>query len=287
MRYHAPMPNDSSRRSFLKAGAALPATLAVPATFATAAPAVSPLKLGVASYSLRNFQRAQVIKWTRDVLKTPYISIKEFHLWSYAPDAEIARGRAEFEKAGLTITGGGTITLTQDNDQDMRFWFEYARKSGMPMIIAAPSAQTLPRVERFAKEYNIKVAIHNHGPEDKHFPAPQDALKLIKDMDPRMGLCIDVGHTTRTGRDIVETVRECGPRILDVHIKDLANLMDAKSQVECGDGVMPIPQIFRELVKQNYQGHVMLEYEIKADDPLPGMIKSFAYMRGVLAGMAA
>jgi sugar phosphate isomerase/epimerase len=263
------------------------AGLSAASTTLSAAPAASPIKLGVATYSLRNFQRQQVIKWTKDVLKTPYVSIKEFHLWSYAPDAELARGRAEFERAGLTITGGGTITLTKDTDEDMRFWFEYAKKCGMPMIIAAPSAATLPRVEKFAKEYNIKVAIHNHGPEDKHFPAPQDALKLIKNMDPRMGLCIDVGHTTRTGRNIVETVKECGPRILDMHIKDLADLMDAKSQVEVGDGVMPIPQIFKELVKANYQGHVMLEYEIKADDPLPGMIKSFAYMRGVIAGMTA
>ena len=42
---------------------------------------------------------------------------------------------------------------------------------------------------------------------------------------------------------------------------------------------------FRELKKANYQGGVMLEYEIDDLDPLPGMIKSFAYMRGVLAGL--
>lgn len=282
------MSNEASRRSFLKGGAA---ALAVPvggmSAASAAVPAPAPIKLGVATYSLRNFQRQQVVRWVRDVIKTPYVSVKEFHLWSYAPDNEIARGRAEFEKAGLTITGGGTITLTKDTDEDMRFWFEYAKKAGMPMIIGAPSAASLPRVEKFAKEYNIKVAIHNHGPEDKHFPAPQDAFKLIKNMDPRMGLCIDIGHTTRTGKDIVETIRECGSRLLDMHVKDLANLMDPKSQIEVGDGAMPIPQIFKELVKLNYQGHVMLEYEIKADDPLPGMVKSFAYMRGVLAGMTA
>lgn len=254
---------------------------------ASAAPAAPPIKLGVASYSLRNFQRAQVIKWTKDVLKTPYVSLKEFHLWSYAPDAELARGRAEFEKAGLTVTGGGTIYMLKDDDADIRFWFEYARKAGFPMMVIGPSAAALPRIEKFVKEYNIKVAIHNHGPEDKHFPAPQDAFKLIRNMDPRVGLCIDLGHTTRTGHDIIDTIRECGSRLLDIHIKDLADLMDPKSQVEVGDGAMPVPQIFRELVKLNYQGHVMLEYEIKADDPLPGMIKSFAYMRGVMAGMTA
>lgn len=281
------MQSENSRRNFLRGSAAVVAAGMGGASRVTAAPAASPIKLGVASYSLRNFQRQQVIRWTKDVLKTPYVSVKEFHLWSFAPDAELAKGRAEFQRAGLTVTGGGTITLTKDDDDSMRFWFEYAKKCGMPMIVAAPSAQSLPRVERFAKEYDIKIAIHNHGPEDKHFPAPQDAFKLIRNMDPRMGLCIDVGHTTRTGRNIVETFQECGSRLFDVHIKDLSNLMNKDSQVDVGDGVMPIAAIFKELMKQNYAGHVMLEYEIKADDPLPGMIKSFAHMRGIVAGLTA
>jgi sugar phosphate isomerase/epimerase len=135
------------------------------------------------------------------------------------------------------------------------------------------------------KEYNIKIAVHNHGPEDKHFPTPQSVLAVVKNMDPRCGLCIDVGHTARTGVDVVESIREAGPRLLDMHVKDLKDFKSRASQVDVGDGIMPFPAIFKQLQKMNYHAGVMLEYEIHDNEPMPGMQKSFAYMRGVLAGL--
>jgi sugar phosphate isomerase/epimerase len=104
-------------------------------------------------------------------------------------------------------------------------------------------------------------------------------------MDPRVGVCIDAGHTVRTGVDLIETIREAGPRLLDFHIKDLRDLKEAKSQCPVGDGAMPVVAAFRELMRMNYRGRVGLEYEIDANDPFPGMQKSFAYMRGVIAGL--
>ena len=132
---------------------------------------------------------------------------------------------------------------------------------------------------------DIKVAIHNHGPEDEYFPGPREALPIIRDMDPRVGLCVDLGHTTRTGVDIVEAIAEAGDRVLDVHVKDLRDLMAKDSQCIVGEGAMPIPAIFRQLVDMGYEGYVNLEYEIDANDPLPGRLRTFAYMRGVLDGM--
>jgi sugar phosphate isomerase/epimerase len=140
-------------------------------------------------------------------------------------------------------------------------------------------------VEKFAREYDIKIAIHNHGPEDKYFPSPLDALKAVKNMDPRMGICIDVGHTARTGTDVPSAIRAVGPRLYDIHMKDLANASSKESQVAVGDGSLPVEKIFAALIAVKYPGYVDLEYEIHEDDPMPGMIKSFAYMRGVLAGM--
>jgi len=144
----------------------------------------------------------------------------------------------------------------------------------------------LPRVEKFAKQYDIKVAIHNHGPEDKHFPSPYDVLKAVKGMDSRMGLCMDIGHATRAGANIVQAALDAGPRLHDLHIKDLADGTARDSQVAVGEGKLPIPALFRALQKINFPGYVNLEYEINAKDPLPGMQVSFAYMRGVLAGIA-
>ena len=143
----------------------------------------------------------------------------------------------------------------------------------------------LPRLEKFAKDYEVKIAIHNHGPEDKYFPTPIDAWKAIKTMDPRMGICVDVGHTARAGLDVAATIREVGSRLFDVHMKDLMQENGKWTQVAVGDGSLPVEKIFAALVSVRYSGYVDLEYEIHEDDPMPGMVKSFAYMRGVLAGM--
>ncbi|MDP6609678.1 MAG: sugar phosphate isomerase/epimerase, partial [Vicinamibacterales bacterium] len=151
--------------------------------------------------------------------------------------------------------------------------------------VIAPIPEAMPRIERFVKRYDIQVAIHNHGPEDGFFPGPRDALEVIEGMDPRVGLCVDLGHTARTGVDVVEALAEAGDRVLDIHLKDLRDLAVKESQCIVGQGAMPISAIFRQLERMAYGGHVNLEYEIDADDPLPGMKESFAYMRGVLAGM--
>lgn len=279
------MSSDTSRRNFLSATAALAAATSLPSASAAAPSAVktSPILLGVASYSFYKLDRQHVIDGTK-ALKTPYLNVKDVHLPMTTPD-EIRKASAEFRAAGLMLTGAGTIYLQKDEDDDMRKSFEYCKLAGIPMIVAGPTLQTLPRVEKFAKEYDIKIAIHNHGPEDKHFPSPMDVLKAVKNMDPHMGLCMDVGHAERAGTDVVEAIKVAGPRLFDMHIKDLADLKDSKSQVPVGDGAMPIVAIFQSLIAIKFKGHVMLEYEIDSDNPLPGMIKSFAYMRGVLAGM--
>ncbi len=243
------------------------------------------IKLGVASYSLREFSRADAIKMIQE-LHTPYVNVKSFHLPYENSPAELAAGRREFEQAGLQIVGGGNNNITEDTDEHVRIFFEYGKMCGMPLLVIAPKPEILPRIEKFVKQYDIKVAIHNHGPEDKYFPAPKDALKLIKSMDARVGLCVDVGHTTRTGADVVQEIAEAGNRVLDMHMKDLKDLKVKDSQCIVGEGRMPIPEIFAQLQKMKYAGYVNLEYEIDKDNPLPGMKQSFAYMRGVLAGLA-
>ena len=243
----------------------------------------SPVRLGVASYSLRNLDAAHVIEATKR-LRTPYLNLKDTHL-PMAPLDQVPSRANEYRAAGLTLTAAGTIYFNKDEDDDIRAKFEYVKAAGISLIVGAPTHGTLQRVEKFAKEYNVRVGIHNHGPEDKEWPSPLDVLAAIKGMDARMGCCIDVGHTMRTGTDVVEAIRKAGPRLFDVHMKDLANPTAKESQVAVGQGVMPVRAIFQALVAMKYPGYVDLEYEIKPEDPLPGMVESFAYMRGVLAGM--
>ena len=283
---NAPVP----RRTFIGASAAGLAGVAIgaPATRPPQPPQPPPtsFSLGIASYSLRNFPRDKAIEMVK-ALGTPYVNFKSVHLpFESSPD-QLAAARREIEGAGLVIVGGGVITFDEDTDAGVEKYFAYAKAAGMPLIAIHTDPKLLPRIERFAKQYDIKVAIHNHGPEDKHFPSPYDALPHVKQLDPRIGLCIDVGHTVRTGTDVVRAVADVGPRLLDMHMKDLRDLTAKGSQCIVGEGAIPIADIFRQLGAMGYRGYVNLEYEIDPDAPLPGMKQSFAYMRGALAGLAA
>ena len=241
------------------------------------------IRLGVATYSFRKFPRSEAIRMTKQ-LGVTYVDIKEFHLPYKDSPEQLAAGRKEFQEAGLKVIAGGNISMQKNDEADIRRYFEYAKVCGMPLMVIAPTHENLSKVEKLAKEYDIQCALHNHGPEDKNFPTPQSVLEAVKNMDPRMGLCMDIGHTAQTGKDVVESIAEAGPRLLEMHTKDLTSFTDTGSQAPVGDGIMPIPQIFNQLRKIGYQGVCSLEYEAEADNPLPGMMKSFAYMRGVIAG---
>ncbi|MGI9626463.1 MAG: sugar phosphate isomerase/epimerase family protein [Longimicrobiales bacterium] len=290
------MSRDSSRREFLgalgAAGMGIGAVKMGPERVEKRSPRETSavlavgFQLGIASYSLRNYSRTYAIQAIQ-AIGTPNVNVKSFHLPYDASPAELRAGRAEFEAAGLRIVGGGTVTMHVDTDEDVRSYFEYARLSGMPLMVIAPTRDTLPRIERFVQEYDIAVAIHNHGPTDEHFPGPQDALPVIADMDPRVGVCLDVGHTARTGIDVAEAAEMSGDRLLDLHIKDLADLTSAESQCAVGDGAIPVGRLFAALERIDYRGFVNLEYEIKPGNPLPGMQRSFAFMRGVVEGIDA
>ena len=287
------------RRSFLTAAAAsvAGASLGIATTPAlgragardTADRAFAPpheIKLGVASYSLREFPLDKALEMVK-TLRTPYINFKSMHVPYEKSAEELAAIRRQVEDAGFTIVGGGTITFNEDTDAGVEKYFVYAKAAGMPTIVCTGPVAVLPRVEKFAKQYDIKVAIHNHGTEDKIYPSPYDVLKHVKGMDPRMGLCMDIGHTVRTGTDPVKAVLDAGPRLHDLHAKDLTDLTRRDSQVAVGEGNIPIAAIFRQLRAMRYPGYVNLEYEINANDPLPGMRVSFAHMRGILAGLTA
>lgn len=280
-----------SRRSFLNAAALSAGAIAIrPGSVAAAAgPSRSvtetPIKLGLASYTFRNFDRAQMIAFLQQ-LKCTHLNAKDVkdHL-PMEPGAEAA-ALAAYRTAGIMVHAVGAVYFQKDEDADIRAKFEYARRAGVSVIVAGdPTPETLPRVERFAKEYDIRIAIHNHGPEDKVWPSPLDVLKAVRNMDERIGCCIDVGHCVRAGTDVVKAIRAAGPRLFNMHMKDLTDFSAKDSQVAVGEGKMPIREIFQALIDSQYHGFIDLEYEVHADDPMPGVIESMAYMRGVLAGM--
>jgi sugar phosphate isomerase/epimerase len=273
-----------SRRHFFGSAAAL---LSMPSGSSGAANSAR-VKLGVCSYSFTNKMKLPEAIQSVKILGLRAINIKpEFHLPYASTPAEIAAARKMLDDAGLQLAGTGTTYLTKMDEAEIRQRFEFNKALGSPLIVIGPTAETLPLIEKHVKQYDIKVAIHNHGPSDKNFPTPQSALKLIQKMDPRVGLCMDIGHTMRAGVDPVAAAKEAGPRLLDIHGKDVRKESNGNwTAVDVGEGDIAIPALFQQLEKMGYAGYCNLEHEVRGDDRLPGMQKSFAYMRGVLAGLA-
>ena len=288
-----PMKNPISRRTFLQSSAIAAATAAT--TLAGSAPAAGqavpesgkpcPIKLGLASYTFRDFTRAQMIGFMKQ-LHIYDLNCKDVKDHLPMEPAEEAQALADYAAAGIRLHAAGAIYFPKNDEADIRQKFEYVKREGIDVIVAGdPTPDSLKWIEKFVKEYDIKIAIHNHGPEDKYFPSPFDVLKAIKDLDPRIGFCIDVGHATRANANLVDAIHAAGARLYDMHVKDLSDMTKRESQVPVGEGLLPFREVFQALIEINYQGFVDLEYEIHPEDPMPGVIESFAFMRGVLDGM--
>jgi sugar phosphate isomerase/epimerase len=278
------MTNRSSRRRFLQlAGASAVACAASTRSRLSAAPAASvPYQLGMASYTLREFPVEQAIEMTKR-LGLVRIAFKDFHLKMDATSAQIADTVAKVKAAGLDLYGGGVIYMKSEAQVDRAF--EYAKAAGMKLIIGVPNYELLAYTNKKVQEHDIPVAIHNHGPDNPLFPTPQSAYERIGGLDRRIGLCMDAGHTQRSGIDPSESAEKYADRLFDVHIKDVSAASAEGRTVEIGRGVIDIPKLLRTLKRINFTGTLALEYEKDAKDPLPGSAESIGYLRGVLATM--
>jgi inosose dehydratase len=243
------------------------------------------LRVGVATYT---FSRVPLEKTIRDIKQVgvQYVSIKEAHL----PLKSTAEQRKEvvkkFKEAGITPLSCGNIAM-KDDESAVRNAFEYARDAGIPTIVCTPVPQILPLLDKLVKKFDIKLAIHNHGPEDKLWPSPYTIWEAVQKYDERIGLCIYVGHTARTGVDPAESIKRCAGRLYDVHLKDIATseVGSKSSPVEVGRGVLNIHKILGNLLDINFRGLVGLKYEKDMNDPLAGVAESIGYVRGVLSDM--
>lgn len=239
-----------------------------------------PFELGLASYTCRKFDLAKTLEMANRVgLK--HIALKDVHLAMNSSPDQIKAAAAQVQAAGLDLYGCGVVYM--NNEAQVNQAFDYAKAAGMKVIIGVPLPPLLSLVNKKVKEYDIKVAIHNHGPGDKTYPLPDTIIEQIKDLDKRIGLCNDIGHTIRSGVDPAASLEKFADRLIDVHMKD-ENAATAKgSPVEVGRGVIDIPAVIRTLVKINYTGLVSFEYEKSENDPLPGLAESVGYVRGVMA----
>lgn len=276
---------QANRRNFLKLSGMGMAAVALPGISQSApAPAKKekslPIRLGLASYTLRKMNLDDALAVCQR-LGIKHISLKDFHLKLNASDAEIAEAVKKCRDAGVELGSGGVIYMKSEAEVDAAF--EYARKAGMNMIIGVPQHALLPYVEKKVKDTNIRLAIHNHGPGDLIYPSVESAYVRIKDMDARMGICLDIGHTQRIERDPSADLKDYFDRIFEIHVKDVTSSNKEGGPIEVGRGVIDIPGFLKTVVQKKFSGIISFEYEKEEKDPVPGLAESVGYVRGVLA----
>jgi sugar phosphate isomerase/epimerase len=238
--------------------------------------------LGMASYTFRKSNLEQTIAMTRR-LGLKYICLKDFHLPLKSSKEEIEKAAAKVKDSGLVLYACGVIYMK--TEADVQQAFEYAKQAGINMMVGVPNPELLGLVEKKVAEYDIKVAVHNHGPGDQLYPTPESVYEKIKGLDKRIGLCIDIGHTQRSGIDPSEPAEKFADRLMDVHIKDVNAATADGTTVEIGRGVIDIVKFLKTLVAINFSGVTAFEYEKDENDPLAGVAESIGYTKGVLASV--
>jgi inosose dehydratase len=280
-----------TRRGFCQLGAALAAVSAYGGAAIGAGAETDEadtwhrLKVGIATYTFSKLPLAAAIAGVRRV-GVKYASIKEAHLPLRSTAEQRKDVVRQFRDAGITVLSCGVVTLTDDEAQ-VRNAFEYCHDAGIPTMVCNPTRASLPLLDRLVQEFDIRLAIHNHGPEDKVWPSPLGVWEAVQSFDKRIGLCIDVGHTARCGVDPADAIRRCAGRLYDVHMKDIAAREGRSRPVEVGRGTLDVRGMLQALAGINFPYHVGLEYEKDMNDPLPGAAESIGYIHGVLATLPA
>ncbi len=274
----------SSRRSFLRNAALGMAVTTVSPVLAsagyTAKAGTADFPVGMAGYTFAKFDLDKAIAMMKRV-GIKFISVKDIHLPLNSGPEKIKEVLDKFAAADIKVYAVGVIYMKSEKAVDEAF--EYAKRVGVPLIVGVPNPELLDYTEKKVKEYNIRIAIHNHGPEDKLYPGPKNVHDLIKDRDARMGICLDIGHAMRAGEEPGKAIREYKGRIFDLHIKDVTEASNKGKATEIGRGVINFAGLVKAMQKTKFAGIASIEYEKDMTDPLPGIAESAGFFRGVIA----
>lgn len=237
--------------------------------------------IGIADYTFRHFSIPESIKMMQS-LDVHHLSIKDFHLPLDSSPAGINEVISQYKAGGIEVYAVGVIYMKTKAQVDQAF--SYAKNAGVSLIVGVPEYDLLDYSEQKVKEYNIRMAIHNHGPQDKLYPGPKEVYEKIKDRDERMGLCLDIGHSIRAGEAPSAAVLKYRARLYDMHIKDVTKAENDGQAIQAGRGVVDFPALVSALHKVKYAGHCSIEFEENMknkQDELPGIAESLGYFRGV------
>lgn len=236
-------------------------------------------KLGMAGYTFVKFDLDKTLE-TLKKTDVHYLCIKDFHLPFASTDEEIAAFHAKLKAADVTGYAVGPIYMKSEAEIDRAF--DYAKRVGVKLIVGVPNYELLPYVDKKVKEYGFNYAIHLHGPDIATYPDADDVWNHVKDLDPRIGMCLDIGHDTRNGKDPVADLKKYQSRVFDMHIKDVTGATKLGYTIEMGRGIIDIPALVKMLREVGYTGVCSLEYEKDMSDPFMGIAESIGYFRAVV-----
>jgi sugar phosphate isomerase/epimerase len=243
-----------------------------------------PFRLAIAGYTFAKFNLDQSLAMMKKV-NVSLLGVKDFHLPLNSTQEVIDQTLEKMRSFGVEPYGVGPIYMKSEAAVDQAF--AYAKKVGVKTLVGVPDVNLLPHVDKKVKEYDIRVAIHNHGPDLPLYPGAIDVWNAIKNLDPRIGFCHDIAHSVRLGQDPFQDFLNYKERIFDFHIWDVDKPEKTGWCVEAGRGIIDFPRFFRMLSEHNYTGTCSLEYGKDMNDPLPGIAESMGYFRGVLAGIGS
>lgn len=236
-------------------------------------------KVGMAGFTFAKFDIDKTLA-TMKRADVHYLCIKDFHLSMTSTDEQIAQFQAKLKANGVTGYAVGPIYMKSEADIDKAF--AYAQRVGVKLIVGVPNYDLLPYVDKKVKEYGFNYAIHLHGPDIATYPDAEDVWNHVKDLDPRIGMCLDIGHDTRNGKDPVADLKKYHSRVFDIHIKDVTGTTKLGYSLEVGRGVINFPAFVKMLRKVGYTGVCSLEHEKDMADPFMGIAESIGYFRGVV-----
>jgi sugar phosphate isomerase/epimerase len=240
--------------------------------------ALNPFRLGMAGFTFVNFDLDTTLK-TLERLDVQYLCIKNFHLPFESTDEQINAFHAKC--AEHKVTGYAVGPIYMKNEAEVDSAFAYAKRVGVKLIVGVPDHNLLPYVDGKVKEYDCHYAIHLHGPDIEIFPDATDVWKHTKDLDRRIGMCLDIGHDLRNACDPVADLKKYHTRVFDIHIKDVTDASKEGTGIEIGRGKIDFPAFIHALREVNYTGVCSLEYEKDMKDPFLGIAESIGYFKAV------
>ena len=301
------VPAAADKCTNCKCAASLPAKKARPVS-PSCKVSKMPFKLGVARYTLCKKNFDQALEMLQD-MDCHYMGLKEGSIKYDASDTEIAAYKAKCAKYGVEVVSAGPLYFR--TEEELKACMEFAKRYGMKYISVVPyewnpkianvtdnkerakiipprewrleSDKMMDLLEKYVKKYDIKAAVHNHGPDNAYlYPTAEASLKRIAGRDKRIGVCLDVGHNMRAGADPIDFIRKHGDRVYEVHIKNIKVDPVKNIAKEGPRGELNIPGIFKALADIGFDGYCLVEFEKDFDVNEIPLAESIGYYRGVM-----